>query len=193
MSSHLARHALVVLSLALTFPSLASAQESAAAEPRLGRSSTVLTPSLLYSYGGGTGAELGVGLRLRLDHYPTRYAVRFGGFVDAEVLTDGSVRMAGGLANAMWLFGCELGIAYRSDSGRYASSIGLHVGKSFVLGPITIGGRLTIPLHDFTSGQSEGPARLQGIEGSVVLTFGLPTTLDGPERRPFDCGGHRHR
>lgn len=165
---------------------------TAASEPRLGRSSTVFTPSLLATYGGGASGELGVGLHLRLDHYPTRYAVRLGGFVSAEVQTDGSVRIAGGLANAMWLFGCEIGLAYRTDTGRYASSLGLHIGKSIVLGPVTIGGRVTIPLADFIPAQDADGARVQGIEGALVITVGLPTTLDGPERRAFDCGGHGH-
>ena len=104
---------------------------------------------------------------------------------------DGTLRLAGGLANGMWLFGCELGVAYRTDTGHYASSIGLHIGKSILLGPVTIGGRITIPLHDFVSAQ-DPDRRVMGLEGQVVLTVGLPTTLDGPERGAFDCGHHRH-
>ena len=163
----------------------------AAATPRLGRSSTVLTSSVLASYGGGQSGELGIGLQLRLDHYPTRYGLRVGGFVQGEVQSDGSVRLAGGLANAMWIFGCEIGVAYRTDTGRYASSLGLHLGKTFLLGPVSIGARVTIPLVDFPSAQG-GPTATQGIEGAVVLSFNLPTTLDGPDRSPFDCGHHHH-
>lgn len=161
------------------------------AEPRLGRSSTILTPSAILSYGAGVDDELGAGLQLRLDHYPTRYAVRFGGFVQAELTTDGSFRIAGGFANAMWLFGCEVGLAYRSDTGRYASSLGLHLGKSVLLGPVAIGARVTIPLADFPSVQDG--QRIMGVEAQVVLAVGVPATLDGPERRTFDCGHRRSR
>lgn len=177
---------LLALSVA---PSLAAAQEAGSAEPRLGRSTTVLTPSVLLSYGGGDAAELGIGGQLRLDHYPTRYAMRTGGLVQAELQSDGSVRMLGALAGAMWIFGCELGLAYRTDTGRYASSLGLHIGKTVLLGPVSVGGRLTIPLVDFVDAQG-AHTRVQGLEGALVVSVGLPSTLEGPEREPFDCG-HR--
>lgn len=171
-------------------PPLAAAQEAASAEPRPGRSTTVLTPSVMLSYGGGDAAELGVGAQLRLDHYPTRYSMRTGGLIQAEIQSDGSVRMLGALAGAMWIFGCELGLAYRTDTGRYASSLGLHIGKTVLLGPVSIGGRLTIPLVDFVDAQGER-TRVQGLEGAVVLSVGIPSTLDGPEREPFDCEHRR--
>jgi hypothetical protein len=174
-------HAFAVGLALLLLPSAALAQA---------RSSTVLTTSVLATYGGGASGELGTGLRLRLDHYPTRFALRFGGFVQGELQSDGSVRLAGGIANAMWIFGCELGVAYRTDTGRYASSIGLQIGKTFLLGPVSIGARVTIPLHDFQPAQGDR-LPVQGVEGSLVVSFDIPATLDGPERRPFDCG-RRH-
>lgn len=200
MSDRLVRSlASIVASMIALVPAGALAQDEGAieasavtegpVEPRLGRSTTTVTPSVQLAYGAGLDDELGIGLRLRLDHYPSRTSIRFGGFVDAEVQTDGSVRVAGGLANGMWLFGCELGVAYRADTGRYTSSVGLHIGKSILLGPVTIGGRITIPLIDFLPAQDDGQ-RAMGLEGQVVLTVGLPTTLDGPERNPFDCGHH---
>jgi hypothetical protein len=161
-------------------------------DPPLDRSSTVLTPGIFATWGGGTSSELGIGVQLRLQHYPTRYSLRFGALVQAEVQSDGTVRLLGGLANGLWLFGCELGLAYRADSGRYASSLGLHLGKSIDLGPVSFGGRMTIPLADFQP--QNGPSRpVQGFEAAIVLTFQLPATLDGPDRHPFDCGRRQRR
>jgi hypothetical protein len=170
----------------------AESAERAARAPRLGRSSTILSPGVLGSYGGGASGEFGVGLELRLVHYPTRYSLRFGGFVQGEVQSDGTVRMVGGLANGLWLFGCELGLAYRTDTGRYASSLGLHIGKTIDFGPVRIGGRITIPLVDFQPPNTDGRL-VQGVEGALVVSFQIPSTVDGPERRPFDCGHHRRR
>lgn len=175
----------VALALASTSTALADGPEDGDATS-LG-SMTRLSPGLMYSMGGGDTFQMGIGASLRLDHYPTRWPIHMGGFVTGEIQTEGSVRVAGGLSGGLSLMACEIGLAYRTDTGIYASSLGLHIGKTITFGPFSIGGRLTIPLIDFVPDvQTGGNTRVQGIEGAVVLTFALPTTIDGQERP--DCG-----
>jgi hypothetical protein len=193
------RLAPIVLALVLASPIAALAQDgetgdtsasaptSSASPDRswLHRSSVMFTPSALASFGGGRTTDFGAGAQLRLDYYPTGMPVRVGGWVSGEVLADTTTRVAGGLVGGMWLFDCQIGVAYRAATDRFAGSLGLQIGKSIDLGWVTIGGRLTIPLVDFTSPNSS--QQTQGIEGAVVLTVGIPTTLDGDTRQPFDC------
>ena len=148
-------------------------------------SSTIFTPSLLLSYGGGRSVDFGIGANMALAFYPTAMPVSLGGFVQAEVLADSAVRVAGGLSGGLWLFDCQMGISYRSSTDRLAGSLGLQMGKTIDFGWVSVGARVTIPLVDFVS--PNGTQQTQGVEGALVITIGLPTALDGDVRDPLDC------
>ena len=186
------RHLLLAFGLVLISGSVALAQETPAAAPaaETGRTalmhpSTILSPGILGTVGGGRSVDFGIGAQLRLDYYPTTLPVRFGGWVTGEVLGDSSMRAAGGLTGGMWIFDCQMGIAYRSGTDHYAGSLGLVIGKTINFGWVSIGGRVTIPLVDFTTGN--GAQQTQGVEGTFVLVFSMPQTLDGTARNPLDC------
>lgn len=147
--------------------------------------STIFTPGILGSFGGGRTTDFGIGAQLRLDYYPTTLPLRVGGWVTGEVLGDSTARVAGGLTGGMWIFDCQIGVAYRAGTDRFAGSLGLVIGKTINFGWVSIGGRITIPLADFTS--ANVAQQTQGIEGTLVLTFAMPTTLDGTARNPLDC------
>lgn len=166
----------------------ASADASAAAASPAARPATVqLVPALLMSYGAGASDNFGAGLQLRLDIHPTdRFPIRTGGYVTGELLADGSVRVAGGLAGGLWLIGCRVGLAYRTEAAGFASTLGLELGKSIDFMGFSIGGRVTVPLVDFVS-PNGGPTRVQGVEGQVFLTVGWPVGLDGPTRSGCGC------
>jgi hypothetical protein len=156
------------------------------------RAHTQILTSVLSSVGFGPELLWGAGLQLRLDHTPGGELYRVGGFLQSEVLTDGAVRVAGGLQGGMWMMGMQVGLAYRFESDRYWSTLGLQLGKSIDLGIFQVGGRIVIPLVDFTSTGGQAPASLTGtgIEGAVFVSVGLPTTLEG-ERRSCGCPHRR--
>ena len=59
------------------------------------------------------------------DFHPTdRFPIRTGGYFTGEVLADGSWRFAGGMAGAIWMMGCRVGLAYRTETATFASSLG---------------------------------------------------------------------
>lgn len=198
----------LALALALSVPALASAQDAAPAETAGATSdaahaqpshrerfraqarapgSTQILTSLISSVGFGPELLWGGGLQLRLDHYPTGLPFRAGGFLQSEVLTDGAVRIAGGMQGGAYFIGCQVGLAYRFESDRYWSTLGVQIGKSIDFGPFSIGGRVVIPIAEFQSsnGQTAGALASTGIEGAVFMSVGLPTTLEG--ERP-SCG-----
>jgi len=187
------RQLLLAFGLVLISGSVALAQEApAAAAPaaETGRAalmhpSTILSPGILGTVGGGRSVDFGIGAQLRLDYYPTTLPIRMGGWVTGEVLGDSSMRAAGGLTGGMWIFDCQIGVAYRSGTDRFAGSLGLVIGKTINFGWVSVGGRVTIPLVDFTSGN--GAQQTQGVEGTFVLIFSMPQTLDGTARNPLDC------
>jgi len=75
--------------------------------------------------------------------------------------------------------GLQVGMAFRSESDRYLSSLGLQLGKTIELGMFQLGGRIVIPVMDFNS-MSQNPTLVTpGLEGAVYLTVGLPTILEG--------------
>jgi len=201
------RPLLIALALLVSAPTLVAAQEStatpepAAAAPATVRpshreqfraqarapGSTQLLTSLISSVGFGPELLWGGGLQLRLDHYPTGLPFRAGGFFQSEILTDGAVRIAGGIQGGAYFIGCQVGLAYRFESDRYWSTLGLQIGKSIDFGPFSIGGRVVIPIAEFptSNGQTAGALTSTGIEGAVFMSVGLPTTLEG--ERP-SCG-----
>lgn len=151
-----------------------------------------IVPALLMAYGAGATDNFSAGLQLRLDVHPTeRFPLRTGGYVTGEFLADGTVRVAGGLSGGLWLIGCRVGLAYRTETPAFASSLGLEIGKSVDFMGFSIGGRLTIPLVDFVSPNASAQ-RVQGVEGQVFLTVGWPVGLDGPARPGCGCPHRRH-
>ncbi len=178
----------LVLAISISAAPLAAhaqSSETATGHAALMRPSTILTPSVLGSFGGGRTTDIGIGAQLRLDYYPTSLPIRVGGWVTGEVLGDSTTRVAGGLTGGMWIFDCQMGVAYRAATDRFAGSLGLVIGKTINFGWFSIGGRVTIPMVDFTTANSA--QQTQGIEGTLVLTVGMPTTLDGEARNPLDC------
>lgn len=149
--------------------------------------STSLLTSVISSVGFGPELTWGGGLQLRLDHYPTGLPFRVGGWLQSEVQTDGAVRIAGGMQSGAWFMGCQVGLAYRFESDRYWSTLGVQLGKSIDFGIFQLGGRVVIPVAEFSFQDAQTPSTLTstGIEGAIYMTVGLPTLLQG-ERR--DCG-----
>lgn len=148
---------------------------------------TQILTSVISSVGFGPELLWGAGLQLRLDHTPGNELYRIGGFVQSEVLTDGAVRVAGGLQGGLWLMGIQAGLAYRFESDRYRGTLGLQLGKSIDVGIFQIGGRVVIPLAELGAGTAQSPAALTstGVEGAVFVSVGLPTNLEGERPR---CG-----
>lgn len=157
-----------------------------------GAASWQLVPAVLLAYGAGATDNFSAGVSLRLDHMPTGLPLRTGGFFTAEVLADGTVRLAGGMQGGLWLMGCQMGLAYRTATGDrpgaegFASSLGLHIAKTIDFAGFSIGGRLTIPLADFVD-PNGGVTRVQGIEGQVFVTIGASLGLDGAPRSSCGC------
>lgn len=149
--------------------------------------STSLLTSVISSVGFGPELTWGGGLQLRLDHYPTGLPFRVGGWIQSEVQTDGAVRIAGGMQSGAWFMGCQVGLAYRFESDRYWSTLGVQLGKSIDFGIFQLGGRVVIPVAEFSFRDAQTPTTLTstGIEGAIYMTVGLPTLLQG-ERQ--DCG-----
>jgi hypothetical protein len=183
----------LTLALAISLvPLAASAQDATTAAPaaETGRAalmhpSTILSPGILGTIGGGRSVDFGIGAQLRLDYYPTTLPLRMGGWITGEVLGDSSMRAAGGLTGGMWIVDCQIGVAYRSATDHFAGSLGLVIGKTINFGWVSVGGRVTIPLVDFTTGNTA--QQTQGVEGTFVLIFSMPQTLDGEARNPLDC------
>ncbi|MCS6856326.1 MAG: hypothetical protein NZM37_01305 [Sandaracinaceae bacterium] len=157
--------------------------------------STQIITSAMSSLGFGHEIMWGAGFDVRLEHYPTGLPWKTGAFIQSELLTDGSVRIAGGFRNGFWLFGCQVGLAYRFEGDRTVSSLGLQLGKTIDFGPFSLGGRVVFPLLEQQAAGPQDPAlplRSPGFEGAIVLSIGFPTLLEG-ELRGFRCLKHSHR
>lgn len=141
--------------------------------------STILTTSVISSIGFGPELLWGAGLQLRIDHTPGGQSLRAGGWLQSELMTDGGVRIAAGLHGGLWMMGLQVGMAYRFESDRYLSSLGLQLGKTIEFGIFQLGGRIVIPVADFASMSQNAALVTPGLEGAVYLTVGLPTILEG--------------
>lgn len=150
----------------------------------------VLRGSGLYNFGGGADLQHGFGLDLRYELYPDGAEDGYiGVFSQNEYQTGDAWRFAGGV-NAGWgVFGLELGVSHRTATDMFAGSTGLHIGQSFTFGPMSIGARLTVPLHDHIPTNIVAPMATQGIEGAVVLRLGWGFQVHGP-RRAHGCHAH---
>ena len=133
---------LTALGLASAAP--ASAQEAASTEP-----TGILRVGKLYSFGGGTDLQHGFGMDLRYQVYPERNMDGYIGlFSQGQYELGDAWRFDGGVTGGWGFFGLEIGISHRTATATYAGSTGLHIGQSLTFGPVSIGGRLTIPLVD---------------------------------------------
>lgn len=185
----------VLLSLGLA--GTAHAQENAAAE-----AASEVTPShdargvlrfgKIYSFGGGTNLDHGFGLDLRYHVYPDAQEDGYIGlFSQGQYELGDAWRFAGGLSLGWGIFGIEAGVSHRTETTGYAGSTGLHIAQSFTFGPVSIGGRLTVPLYDHVEQNVAASRLVQGIEGALVLRMGFGFTAHGP--RPERRGCHaRH-
>ncbi len=178
---------LAVLLASLGLATTAHAQEQAPAAD-LGPTG-VLRIGKLYTFGGGTELQHGFGLDLRYHVYPDGDAEgHLGIFAQGQYELGDAWRFAGGVSAGWGMFGLEVGVSHRTETATMAGSTGLHIGQAFTFGPVSIGGRLAIPLVDHDSqGSSMG---VQGIEGALVLRLGFGFTVHG-ERRSQGCGAHQ--
>jgi hypothetical protein len=173
---------LTALSLASAAP--ASAQEAQSTEP-----TGILRVGKLYSFGGGTDLQHGFGMDLRYQIYPERNMDGYIGlFSQGQYELGDAWRFDGGVTGGWGFFGLEVGISHRTATATYAGSTGLHIGQSLTFGPISIGGRLTIPLVDDIPQNVAVPPSVQGIEGAVTITLGWGFTVHG-QRRASGCHG----
>lgn len=150
----------------------------------------VLRLGKLYSFGGGTDLQHGFGLDVRYHVFPERNMDgHIGLFAQGQYELGDAWRMAGGLSAGWGMFGIEIGVSHRTETALMAGSTGLHIGQAFTFGPLSVGGRLTIPLVDHVAqGSSMG---IQGIEGALVLRLGFDFRVHG-QRRSSGCGAHHH-
>ncbi len=175
----------IILALALgTWAGTASAQEQADG------ASGVLRVGKLYSFGGGTDLDHGFGMDLRYQYFPERdLDGYFGVFTQGQYELGDAWRFDGGITGGWGVFGLEVGVSHRTATATYAGSTGLHIGQSITFGPLTIGGRLTIPLVDHLPVNVAETPRVQGIEGALTLTLGWGFTVHGQSRQ---SGCHHH-
>jgi hypothetical protein len=185
--------ALVIVTLAalgIATAAPASAQEAA---PVSTEPTGILRVGKLYSFGGGTDLQHGFGMDLRYQLYPERNMDGYIGlFSQGQYELGDAWRFDGGVTGGWGFFGLEVGISHRTATATYAGSTGLHIGQSLTFGPISIGGRLTIPLVDDVPQNVAVTPNVQGIEGAVTITLGWGFTVHG-QRRASGCHGmHGH-
>ena len=151
----------------------------------------VLRVGKLYSFGGGTDLQHGFGLDLRYQVFPERDMDGYIGlFGQGQYELGDAWRTAGGVAFGWGLFGLELGVSHRTETSTMAGSTGLHIGQAFTFGPVSIGGRVTIPLVDHV--QQGSTMNVQGIEGALVVRIGFGFRVHGA-RRDSGCHGNHGR
>ncbi len=156
--------------------------------------SGVLRLGKLYSFGGGAQLEHGFGMDLRYELYPTQGLDGYTGlFAQGQYELGDAWRMAGGLTGGWGAFGLEVGVSHRTATSAFAGSTGLHIGQSLTFGPVSIGGRLTIPLVDHLPQNVAIAPGVQGIEGAVTLRMSFGFTVHGQRRGHRSCHAHGGR
>ncbi|MEM9194551.1 MAG: hypothetical protein AAGF12_35565 [Myxococcota bacterium] len=151
-----------------------------------------LRPSTHYSYGGGESDFHSFGVGLEYRHYIGQSSFRLGGFANAEQalgesFADG-LRTVGGMTFGFRGFGLELGLAHRTAADGFAATTGIHIGKTFTMGPIGIGGRITLPIHD-SMNEQDPTMQTHGIELGFVVSLGWSFNVRG---QPPRHRGHHH-
>lgn len=175
----------VTLFATLAVSSLAHAQEQDEGP------SHVLRVSKLYSFGGGTNLDHGFGMDLRYQVFPEADVDGyFGIYANGQYELDDAWRFNGGITGGWGMFGVDLGVSHRTATSEYVGSTGISIGQSITFGPVSIGGRLTIPVYDHMQANVvDAPTLVQGIEGALTITLGWGFTLAGPSH---DRGCHGH-
>jgi hypothetical protein len=184
MSMHRSISAALVLAT-LMFSSAALAQQDEEGP------SHVLRVGKLYSFGGGTNLDHGFGLDLRYQFLPDAdLDGYFGVYAQGQYELGDAWRFNGGLTGGWGMFGLDVGVSHRTATSEYVGSTGLSIAQHITFGPISVGGRLTIPLYDHMQGNVvDAPTLVQGIEGAVTVTLGWGFTLSGPSHNE-GCHGH---
>ncbi len=186
----------MVFALALAigaWASAASAQENAAPQPDPGPSG-VLRFGGLYSFGGGTDLQHGFGMDVRYQLFPDSGSEGFFGvYAQSQYELGDAWRFTGGLTGGWSMLGFDVGIAHRTATATYAGSTGLQIAQSVTFGPVSIGGRITIPLVDYVPQNVADAPAVQGFEGALTVTVGFGFTAHGARRQGHGgccCPGH---
>lgn len=168
----------------------AHAQDTADAQGPSG----ILRFGKYYAFGGGADLQHGFGLDLRYELYPERELDGYVGILaQGEYQTGDAWRFVGGVTGGWGVFGLELGVSHRTATAGYAGTTGVHIGQSFTFGPMSIGGRLTVPIVDHVPQNVADAPAVQGIEAALVLRMSFGFTVNGPRRGGGHCGGgHGH-
>lgn len=178
----------IVLLAALVLSSASALAQEADAPAERGPA-LQLRPTASYAFTKGDRAH-GFGLGLELMRYPNSSPIRWGFFGEAQAELDGAWRTAGGFGLGFGGFGLHVGVAHRT-MGDYAASTMIHLAKTFTWGPVGIGGRIGIPVHEAQPAQ--GPALpTRGVEFGLVLSVGWSFNVQG-ERSPWGCDHPHHR
>lgn len=149
----------------------------------------------LYSFGGGNDTRHGFGLDLRYRLYPGSSPLHIGLFSQGQYELGEAFRFAGGVTAGFGMLTLEVGAAHRTAASGFAATTGIHLAKALDLGPVTVGARVTLPVHtQIPQNVAVEPGR-QGTEIAFFLRGGFDITLDGPRRRAASChgGGHGRR
>ncbi|HJL16133.1 MAG TPA: hypothetical protein RMH99_10765 [Sandaracinaceae bacterium LLY-WYZ-13_1] len=189
------RDAAIITALALlVWGAHGSAHAQAAGQADDPGPSGVLRVGKLYSFGGGQDLRHGFGMDLRYELYPEAGMDGYVGVLaQGQYETGDAWRFVGGLAGGWGAFGLELGVSHRTATSTYAGSTGLHVAQSLTFGPVSIGGRITVPLVDHIPQNVADAPATQGFEAALTLRMSFGFTVHG-QRRNHGChGGHAER
>ena len=149
----------------------------------------------VYSFGGGDTLEHGFGMDLRYQaHIFGDTGAFLGGFTTGQYELGDAWRAAGGLSIGWRFMSLDVGIAHRTATDDFAASTGLQIGQTFTFGPVSVGGRLTLPLVDDLRLNADDDRRVQGIEGALVVTLAWGFTVHGqaPVARYRGCAWRAH-
>lgn len=189
---------------AISAPNVALADDTAAAPAMQAATSAIepgraiqLRPSFRYTQGMQNEVRAhGFGVDLELRIFPSRSPWRYGAFISGDLMLDATQRYAAGLVGGYGMFGIEVGVAQRTASDRFAASTGLHLAKTFTLGPVGIAFRMTIPLASQMAGQED--REIRGFERAFRVSLGWSFGVSGQRPThssfcgPGGHGGHGH-
>lgn len=185
--------AIVALAIGIVIGAWSGAASAQEQQPVDTSPTGMLRVAKLYSFGGGAALDHGFGLDLRYRILPARDMDGYVGlFGQGQYELGDAWRFAGGITGGWGFFGLEVGVAHRTATATYAGSTGLHIGQSITFGPVSIGGRLTIPLVDYVPENVAMPPSVQGFEGALTVTVGFDFRVHGA-RRQSSHGCHAHR
>lgn len=186
------RATMIALALAVcAVAGSASAQEREATPEATGPSG-VLRIGSLYSFGGGTDLQHGFGMDVRYQLFPEANMDAYVGvYAQSQYELGDAWRFSGGITGGWSFLGFDVGIAHRTATATYAGSTGLQIAQSITFGPVSVGGRITIPLVDYLPQNVADVPSVQGFEGALTVTLAWGFTTNGPRRNSgCCCPGH---